>query len=127
MSGDDEGKIWLPFNINQYVKVRLTDHGRELHRRLHDELMEKLRLVYANWKSSGYDPTKEDADGWSEWQAWVLMQTFGPHVYNGCKPCFETIIQVGLDEQKRASTFPATVTRRVPEGTRDLDMEEESA
>jgi hypothetical protein len=114
-------KIWLPFNINEYVKVRLTDHGREIHRQSYDRLMEKLRLNY-DYKPFRYTPPEEDDEGYSEWQLWVLMQEFGPHVYNGCKPCFETMIRVG--HERGGSPTEPSIQRRVPEGTRDLDMEE---
>ena len=125
-------KIWLPFNVNEYVRVQLTDHGRELHRQNYDIQMEKLRPAY-DWNPWEYKPVEEDANGWSEWQLWVLMQEFGPHIHNGCKMPYKTILQVGHDGPARTSEaverrVPArtseAVERRVPEGTRDLDMEE---
>jgi hypothetical protein len=39
-------------------------------------------------------PPKEDAEGWSEWQLWVLMQEFGPHMGLGFLAVIETEIEV---------------------------------
>lgn len=69
----------LPFNINHYVRVKLTDHGRGL----------LAQMQYA-------PPFTEDADGWSEWQLWELMRTFGPHVYMGGNLVFETVIEIKI-------------------------------
>jgi hypothetical protein len=80
----------MRFNINDYVNVKLTDYGRQLHREDH----------YAFWKAAGreppypYRPPKEDADGWSQWQMWDLMQTFGKHISLGTKMPFETEIRI---------------------------------
>ena len=41
-----------------------------------------------------YIPPKEDADGWSEWQLWVLMQEFGSAISMEMRPPFETNIQI---------------------------------
>lgn len=43
---------------------------------------------------AAYTPIKEDAHGWSTWQLWVLMQTFGPHIYMSATPCFLGDIEV---------------------------------
>lgn len=75
-------------NLNDSVRVKLTDHGRSVHAKDHADC----------WGSAGvirpYTPPKEDADGWSTWQLWVLMQTFGPHIYMGATPCFLGDIEV---------------------------------
>lgn len=77
-------------NINQYVRVKLTDQGRALHRQNHDEFVAQLPKS----TSLRYTPPTEDAEGWSEWQLWHLMQEFGHHMSMGKLPPFETTIQV---------------------------------
>ena len=70
-------------NINEMVKVKLTDHGREMLRKNHDEL----------WANSGGKPYKqlyaEDKDGWVTFQMWELMHEFGEHTCMGGKNCIE--------------------------------------
>jgi hypothetical protein len=83
----------MDFNINGKVRVKLTDHGRKLLASNHAEF----------WAGVGrepypYTPPKEDADGWSEWQLWCLMQELGRHIRMGSEAPFETTIQ--LQERK---------------------------
>ena len=73
-----------PFNVNHHVRVKLTSSGHKAYR----AFIERLRL-------GAYDYTvKEDADGWSRWQMWHLMQVFGPAISMGFDPPFETEIQL---------------------------------
>lgn len=65
----------MKFNINYNVKVRLTDHGRELLKADHDAFNEEIGGTFGEWS-----PVREDKDGWSTWQLWVLMEAFGGHM-----------------------------------------------
>jgi hypothetical protein len=81
-----------PFNINNYIKVRLTDRGRAVHREnyerlFHGHLIEKYP----------YQPPAEDKDGWSKWQAWDFMASFGPYMGNGLNAPAETEIKFITD------------------------------
>jgi hypothetical protein len=59
------------FNLNDDVKVKLTDHGRDL-------LAKKRRLT-----------RQPDEAGYTKFQLWELMNIFGEHFYNGCSIPFE--------------------------------------
>lgn len=72
------------FNINHYVRVRLNDLGRKIHR----ECWTPFCVHHA------YSPPEEDADGWSRFQMWELMATFGPNLGNGMNVPFETTIDI---------------------------------
>lgn len=85
-------KQWVPFNSNGYVRVRLTDKGREVIRR--DIRRLKGHAPHINWK---YLMPTEDAEGRSEWQLWQLMERFGNYVGNGEDLVFETDIEISLD------------------------------
>jgi len=88
----------VPFNINDTVRVKLTPYGRAMHRKAHEDLMQHTRrLGYPD--PFPYVSVKEDKRGWSEWQLWHLMQIFGPHIYHGCKNCFDMTIIIVLDEE----------------------------
>lgn len=78
---------WTPFNINHMVRVRLTDRGREIHRARHDDLAARYELPYP------YVPPGVDDDGWSEFQLWDLMHTFGADLVMGLPVPFETGIE----------------------------------
>lgn len=70
-----------PFNVNHYVWVKLTPVG-----------VEHLRRTGEGWRFSHL----EEKDGWSRWQMWGLMATFGPIIHNGCRMPFETTIELEL-------------------------------
>jgi hypothetical protein len=78
------------FNVNDNVRIRLTKHGRAIHR----DNFKKLFPTGRKLISLKYSPPKEDADGWSTWQLWRLMQEFGPHMNTGFDPPFETEIEI---------------------------------
>ena len=82
----------MDFNINDKVRVQLTPHGRAVHAASHADLCKRVPALSA-W---GYRPPTEDADGWSEWQLWSLMATFGAHTSASYPLCFETAIQIVL-------------------------------
>lgn len=84
-------RIWADFNANHHVRVHLTDHGRAVHRRQHELLLGHLRAVARD--EFPYVPPEEDEDGWSKWQMWSLLQTFGPHVWMTGELCFDLNIQ----------------------------------
>jgi hypothetical protein len=76
-------------NINDTVRVKLTGHGRAV--LLKDDIN---RYTPAAGTKPTYTRIKEDAEGWSSWTLWVLMQTFGPHMEAGFNNCFDTTIEV---------------------------------
>lgn len=67
--------------------VRLTDYGREVHR----ENFDALGIPFGTLP---YRPPTEDAEGWSKWQLWNLMQEFGPHMSLAGRMPFETTIRI---------------------------------
>lgn len=86
-------KKYINFNINDAVRVKLTDFGRGIHKQQFDDLANRFPSVQYS-----YTPPKEDKDGWSEWQGWVLMETFGEHIGLGGPNPFETTIQIPTNE-----------------------------
>lgn len=82
-------KKWRKFNVNEKVRVRLTDLGRRVLREEWDELRRVHPLV------GKHTPPKEK-DGWSEWQMWQLINHFGAHTGLGLDPAFETTIEIEI-------------------------------
>jgi hypothetical protein len=82
----------MKFNVNESVRVKLTDEGRAILRRNHDELYAMLpshvRQEYP------YTPPKENMWGYVEFQMWQLMKEFGPHISMGSLVPFETEIEI---------------------------------
>jgi hypothetical protein len=73
-------------NINESVWVKLNDIGRQHHRSQHERLLGKFSGRFP------YSPPVEDAEGWSRWQLWDLMHTFGPILSIGSQVPFEAEI-----------------------------------
>ena len=82
----------MRFNINEIVRVQLTEEGRRIHRQNHDAFM--ASIPRAAQERMTYTPPKEDADGWSEWQMWHLMQEFGVWMRMGLKEPFSLTIEI---------------------------------
>lgn len=78
----------MEFNINDKVRVKLTDYGRQVHRADRERLYAQLGM------KGDYVPPKEDENGWSEWQLWVLMEELGRHLRLGGETPFETTIEL---------------------------------
>jgi hypothetical protein len=77
------------FNINEYVKIKLTPKGKEILKKQHDAFTTSWEIgLPSEFKIN------EDEDGWSEWQLWNLMQVFGEHLFNGAEVPFETTIEI---------------------------------
>jgi hypothetical protein len=78
----------IEFNVNDYVLVKVTKRGKEIHRKKYDELVRRYNPPFP------YRPIEEDSEGWSKWQLWELMNQLGSHCENGFDPPFETTIQI---------------------------------
>ena len=102
----------MDFDINDKVRVRLTPHGRAVHATSHAELCARIPAL-ARWD---YIAPVEDADGWSEWQMWSLMATFGAHMRTDVPQCFElNTIRIVMP----ASTAELSINQRVRNGDQD--------
>lgn len=85
-------KEYQDFNINDYVKVKLTEKGKYIYYHQHDELNEEI----LKWGGRLLNPIelKYDDEGYVEFQMWDLMEIFGRHLCIGCDIPFETTIKL---------------------------------
>ena len=74
----------MKVNLNQMVRVRLTDHGREVHRQEYAK----------NGTLALYQPRPMDDRGYSVFQLWELMQVFGPAIHLGAENSFDLDIEI---------------------------------
>jgi hypothetical protein len=79
------------FNVNEWVKVKLTEQGLAILKSQHDELRRDFPKLKP-WK-----PPAVDAEGYSKFQLWELMNRFGESVSIGCKLPFETMIRLTIE------------------------------
>jgi hypothetical protein len=86
------------FNINSTVKVRLTDYGKELHKKQWEDFWSSFGKLDKN----PYKPLETDADGYCEFQMWDLMEKFGSHCGVLKEVAFETVILIDEGDLKDA-------------------------
>lgn len=74
------------FNINDFIKVKLTEYGKKIYEHRYDEMIRKyphLRSILSN------PELKVDKDGYSEFQLHEFMDCFGSYMYNGAPQIIE--------------------------------------
>lgn len=82
-------------NLNQTVRVKLTDKGRRINEQIHHAFVAALKERNSKITLPAYTPPVEDADGWSNWQLWDLMARFGWYIDLGsAEQPFEYTIEV---------------------------------
>ena len=78
------------FNINNTVKVKLTEQGKKLLERDHNEFWGSRGIL----RDHPYKPHEEDENGYVKFQLWSLMYQLGKYCILGCEPPFDTVILI---------------------------------
>jgi hypothetical protein len=78
----------IEFSLNEYVLVKLNNTGIDILKENHT----RLRSFYPSIGKFTLPVT--DEDGWSKWQLWVLINTFGDRVNMGVTSPFEINIKI---------------------------------
>ena len=76
----------MKFNINDYVKVKLTEKGLRTLKKQHEELKRKAPSI------GEYREPKIDREGYTKFQLWDLMSHFGTECSLGLEIPFDTEI-----------------------------------
>lgn len=84
------------FNVNDYVKVRLTDLGISILKERHDNL--NNMILVNGGKGLGEFELKRDEEGYTKFPLWDLMNTFGHVMVMGFEVPFDTNIIVTKGE-----------------------------
>ena len=82
ISGDQHKEVNMlhAFNINNWIKVKLTDKGREILQNYWNRICSKFPQLDPD---PSYFATHTDADGYTRFQLWEFMQIFGEHLCLG--------------------------------------------
>lgn len=70
------------FNINDCVKVKLTDEGINILREQYNSMLKQLTSEQKKAMGSFKLP-EVDEEGYTKFQFWDLMNHFGQYMYNG--------------------------------------------
>lgn len=91
----------IRFNMNQTVKVKLTDLGLKILKEKHEKTREEMRNTIGIDIGEFDQNERLDKVGYYREQLWVVMQIFGPHMETGNNIPFETDILLLSDEEDR--------------------------
>lgn len=86
----------MRFNVNNYVRVKLTEEGRQI---LRDEYAKRAAQHPADYFGWSYVEPVADQEGYVRFQLWSFMQKFGPHMHLGMKMPFDAEIDI-IEAQK---------------------------
>lgn len=88
----------VTINLNDKVKVKLTDHGKDIYYHQNDELNE-MRKQYG---LKPFEPIMPivDADGYTYFQLWRLMELYGPHIHMASPLPFDVNIVIKSEQEK---------------------------
>lgn len=82
-------------NMNESVKVKITDFGIKVLKQRHDELNEKIKA--RGGKGTKFE-LKLDEDGYYTTQLWHLMNIFGEYAGLAAEPPFDINIVIERTE-----------------------------
>lgn len=79
----------IKFNINDYIKVKLTPKGKMI---LYEQHEQFLKSISEERRSKFPYKLTLDEDGYFKEQMWSIMNTFGSYIVMGTDNVFETNI-----------------------------------
>ncbi len=82
----------IPFNVNDYVYVKLTNYGKEKLKQDFEKEISYLSKESKEKIKKSFKLFEEDENGWSKWQLWDLMNKLGKYWTMGCENVFDTNI-----------------------------------
>lgn len=86
---------WRNFNLNDHIKVKLNENGRNIHFR--NYLKEKAEYQASCGQIYPFEYQRfTEEDGWSTWQAWEFMEIFGSSLGQGKNEIVEMEIKIEI-------------------------------
>ena len=83
-------EIWKEFNLNDYIKVKLNDKGKDIYYHQYDAWIDKTDLKR--------EYPKIDENGYTEFQAHEFIKLYEKHMKIGFDLPFEMNILIGFEE-----------------------------
>lgn len=96
----------ISVNLNDIIKVKFTDYGRDIYYHRFDEMIARgARFLKPRYP-------RVDEDGYSTIQLWEFMEIFGPHIHLGMRDVITEGNCLYLDETGR--DFKEVISRGMP-------------
>lgn len=79
----------VKINLNEPIKFKLTDYGKDIYYHRFDEFNEFIK----QHGGKPIEPTmpKVDEEGYTEMQLWCFMNIYGKHMEMGCNNVVESL------------------------------------
>lgn len=79
----------VKINLNERIKFKLTDYGKDIYYHQFDELNEFIK----QHGGKPIEPTMPEVDeeGYTEMQLWCFMNIYGKHMEMGCNNVLESL------------------------------------
>ena len=81
------GKEYKTFNINEFIKVKLSQKGKLVYSEHQIEIQKRFNRDKI--KIDVPLNAEVDNEGFTEFQLWRFMEIFGSHMYCGAEPVIE--------------------------------------
>ena len=88
------------YNINNMIKVKLTEHGKAILSQEESRIANVLKNLNFS-DADNYSPYSEDEDGYIKFQMWDFMRIFGSHFDLGCPLIIENNEIIFPDAERR--------------------------
>ena len=76
-------KTEVKINLNETVKFKLTDYGKDIYYHRFDEINKSI-IKYGGLPIEP-DMPEVDSEGYTEMQLWCFVELYGKHIKIGCK------------------------------------------
>lgn len=83
-------------NLNQWIKVKLTDHGKDIYYHQNDELIDIMKERGLKPLTRSYPSV--DENGYSHFQLWCFIAMYGPYINMGLPNVIEDLC-IYIDER----------------------------
>ena len=81
---------YFTFNINDFIKVKLTEHGKNVYEHSNDETIRKAMVDGKIIRYLLPPELKYDENGYTRFQFWQFMNIFGKEIWNGSEAILES-------------------------------------
>ena len=81
------GEEYKTFNINEFIKVKLSQKGKLVYSEHQIEIQKRFNRDKI--KIDVPLNVEVDSEGFTEFQLWRFMEIFGSHMYCGAEPIIE--------------------------------------
>ena len=85
-----DDKYYKTFNINECIKVKLSQKGKLIY--LEHQIEIQKRFNRDGIKIDVPLSIEVDSEGFSSFQLWKFMEIFGSHMYCGAEPVIEECV-----------------------------------